>query len=67
MDSDLIVPAAILAFAAIFISDEYLMHEEYIASLHCAPIVKASTMEEAKKQIEINQKLAASTVLGIGE
>lgn len=22
---------------------------------HCAPIVKASTMKEAKKQIEINQ------------
>ena len=57
MDSDLIVPAAILAFAAIFISDEHLMHEKYIASLHCAPIVKVSTMEKAKEQIEINQAI----------
>tara|TARA_R110000850_G_scaffold221556_2_gene347296 strand:+ start:880 stop:1077 length:198 start_codon:yes stop_codon:yes gene_type:complete len=24
---------------------------------HCAPIVKVSTMEEAKKQIEINQAM----------
>ena len=26
-----------------------------IKDYHCAPIVKVSTMEEAKKQIEINQ------------
>ena len=38
-----------------------------VSGYHCAPIVKASTMEEAKKQVEINQKLATSTVLGIGQ
>lgn len=26
--------------------------------MHCAPIVKASTMEEAIKQIEINQAIS---------
>ena len=31
------------------------IEDNSIDGYHCAPIVKVSTMEEAKKQIEINQ------------
>ena len=36
----------------------YLDNKKEMALLHCAPIVKASTMEGAKKQIEINQTIS---------
>tara|TARA_R110002167_G_scaffold45515_1_gene136704 strand:+ start:4267 stop:4455 length:189 start_codon:yes stop_codon:yes gene_type:complete len=32
-------------------------YKSELKDLHCAPIVKVSTMEEAKKQIEINQAM----------
>tara|TARA_R110000824_G_scaffold220201_4_gene407294 strand:+ start:1114 stop:1311 length:198 start_codon:yes stop_codon:yes gene_type:complete len=34
--------------------------DEIGESYHCAPIVKVSTMEEAKKQIEINQAITGA-------
>lgn len=36
-----------------------------IEGYHCAPITKHIGLESAKAQVLINQKLAASTVLGI--
>ena len=33
------------------------LEDNQVEDYHCAPIVKVSTMEEAKKQIEINQAM----------
>ena len=47
-------PSGLIAGAALM----SMHYKSELKDLHCAPIVKASTMEGARKQIEINQAIS---------
>ena len=50
-----VLASAIFCSLFVFFQATELVENNEWKGYHCAPIVKVSTMKEAKKQIEINQ------------